>query len=121
MPRATLYIVDIDNVWLRNGRKTDVVLDYVCDENMTYWVRTPSDERGIPIWHIYQEDDLEIRDSRPQKKEEQRCSLRVAVAANIGVLNHLSQYYFFDNTPEGQRFSYEVKSNMGSRKLKGDR
>lgn len=119
MPRATLYIVDIDNVWLRSRGEVDIVLDYVCDENMTYWVRTPSNNEGVPIWHIYQDGDLEVRDSRPKKKES--VSLSVALVANIGVLNYYSQYYFFDNTPEGQRFSYEVKKDIGGRKLNPDR
>jgi len=119
MLRATLYIVDIDNVWLRSRGEVDIVLDYVCDENMTYWVRTPSNNEGVPIWHMYKDGDLEVRDSRPKEKEISKAS--VEVAALIAHLNHYSDFYFFDNTPEGQRFSYEVKADMGSRKLKGDR
>lgn len=119
MPRATLYIVDEDNVWLRRRGAIEPVLEYTVDKHWCYWIKTPNDERGLPIWHIYSDGDLEIRDSRPPKDRPKDAS--ISVAALIADLNHFSQYYFFDNTPEGQRFSYETHGQIGGRKLRHDR
>jgi hypothetical protein len=91
MPRATLYIVDSDNIWLRRRGRVEPVLEHVVDKYNVYWIRTASDERGIPIWHIYQDDDLLILDSRPEEEQRKQPSkFGVLFGELIDDLNHHS-------------------------------
>ena len=60
---------------------------------------------------IIRQDGAETSEVKPPS------SASVSVAALIADLNHYSRFYFFDNTPEGQRFSYETHKQIGARKL----
>jgi hypothetical protein len=107
----TIQIPLVQDPWITDDWVKMVGIDnkiYMCGPEEIKIVRRTVDE----VFYQF------CKDYRTEKKP---SDASVAVAALIADLNHYSDFYFFDHTPEGQRFAYETKQDMGSRKLKKDR